>query len=52
MEDEVDLKLQLLVSSLHARLGRLPSEDEVVTFVFGDSATREAIWNSVEKEQQ
>lgn len=40
-----DDKLKLIVLSLHARLGRLPTEDELIDFVNGDSTTRETIWN-------
>ena len=38
-------KFKLLVLCLQARLGRLPTEEEVLTFIWGDKETRERIWN-------
>lgn len=38
------------VLALQARFGRLPTEEEVVGFLFGTYAQREDIWNSQTKE--
>lgn len=46
LEDE---QFMLLVMSLQARLGRLPTEEEVLDFIQGDKETREKIWNSNDK---
>ena len=48
IEDKVeqgDGRLLLIVISLQARLGRMPTEQEVTDFVFGDDDTRSNIWN-------
>ena len=48
IEDKVeqgDGRLLLIVISLQARLGRMPTEQEVIDFVFGDDDTRSNIWN-------
>jgi len=45
MSDEQDEKFMILIESLQARLGRLPTEDEVVKFIIGTKQEREAIWN-------
>ena len=43
---DADLLLKTLVTALQAKLGRLPTEDEVMAFIYGEKAEREAIWNS------
>lgn len=43
--DEADSQLKTLVMALRARLGRLPTEEELLGFIYGDHATREALWN-------
>lgn len=42
----MEAKLKILVLSLEARLGRLPTEDELRSFIHGDYETRTKIWNS------
>lgn len=37
--------LFMIVASLQARLGRLPTEEEVIQFIFGSKDEREEIWN-------
>ena len=39
-----------VVLALQARFGRLPTEDEVVGFLFGSEEQRNDIWNSQTKE--
>ena len=39
-----------VVLALQARFGRLPTEDEVVGFLFGSEKQRNDIWNSQAKE--
>lgn len=39
-----------VVLALQARFGRLPTEDEVVGFLFGSEKQRNDIWNSQTKE--
>jgi len=39
-----------VVMALQARFGRMPSEDEVIEFLFGTDAQRNDIWNSQTKE--
>ena len=39
-----------VVLALQARFGRLPTEDEVVGFLFGTEKQRNDIWNSQTKE--
>lgn len=48
--DEIpnDDKLKLLVLTLQAKLGRLPTESEIVNFIFGDKDTRKIIWDNLE----
>lgn len=45
-----DSVLTMLVGTLAARFGRLPTEDEVVEFINGDQETRDRIWNTEIKE--
>lgn len=40
-----DERFKLLVMSLQARFGRLPTEDEVIDFINGNEEERQAIWN-------
>ena len=42
---ENDEKFTTLIKALHAKLGRLPTEDEVIQFIFGDQQMREEVWN-------
>jgi hypothetical protein len=42
---ENDANFMMLVLSLKAKLGRLPTEDEVVTFINGMKAERQLIWD-------
>jgi len=44
--DDMDRKIGIVVDALAKRFGRLPSEDEVYGFVFGDKHARYEIWNS------
>lgn len=37
--------LREVIASLMARLGRLPTEDEVYVFVMGSQEERDQIWN-------
>lgn len=39
-----------IVMALQARFGQLPTEEEVVGFLFGTDAQRDDIWNSQTKE--
>ena len=43
--EQQDGRLLLIVISLQARLGRMPTEQEVIDFIFGDDDTRSNIWN-------
>ena len=43
--DEFNEKLISLTMTLQARLGRLPTEDEILTFINGDKTARVKIWN-------
>lgn len=40
-----DKKLKVLILSLQERLGREPTEEEVLGFINGTQEEREAIWN-------
>ena len=40
-----DDKLTLLIMCLQAKLGRFPTEQELLDFINGDHDTREGIWN-------
>jgi len=40
-----DEQFKMLVMGLEAKLGRLPTEDEVVAFIFGTEEERRKIWN-------
>jgi hypothetical protein len=40
--------LDLLIDGLRKRLGRWPTEGEVLEFIFGTKEEREAIWNGVD----
>lgn len=40
-----DVKIMRIVASLEERLGRYPTEDEVMTFIFGSDDERNAVWN-------
>ena len=42
--------ITMVVMALQARFGRLPTEEEVVGFLFGTDTQREDIWNSQAKE--
>ena len=42
MSDEA---LSELISRLTNRLGRVPTEEEVTTFIFGSLEEKNAIWN-------
>jgi len=44
-KEEADSKLKLFVMALTAKFGRLPTDDEVHGYIFGDSETRKKIWN-------
>lgn len=46
-----DRDMSLLIAGLERRLGRLPTEEEMHDFIFGDKETREKIWNSNKKEE-
>lgn len=48
MNPELDAKFDMLVLSLRARLGRLPTEDEVYRFITGSHEERQAIWDGQE----
>ena len=39
-------KIDMLVMALTARLNRLPTESEVMLFIFGTREDREAVWNA------
>lgn len=43
-------KLDLLIEKLTKRLGRLPTEEEVWTFINGSVTERLFIWNKVKDE--
>lgn len=45
-----DTHLEILIGSLTERLGRIPTEDEVMDFINGDEETRSNIWNQNIKE--
>ena len=42
--------ITMVVMALQARFGRLPTEEEVVGFLFGTDTQRKDIWNSQTKE--
>ena len=42
--------ITMVVMALQARFGRLPTEEEVVGFLFGTETQRKDIWNSQTKE--
>lgn len=42
-QDLMDEKFKLLIACMQAFLDRLPTEDEVVEFINGDSETRKKI---------
>jgi hypothetical protein len=44
--DQQAAKIELITRSLHTRLDRLPTEDEVYDFITGDHETRMRIWNA------
>lgn len=39
-----------IISSLWDRFGRAPTEDEVMTIIFGDDDAKHTIWNKENKE--
>lgn len=41
-----DQKIETLVVALIARLGRVPTEAEVMLFIFGDKEDRQTVWNA------
>lgn len=41
-------KLDLIIEALHKRLGRIPTEAEAKTFIFGTEDEQNAVWNSVD----
>jgi hypothetical protein len=41
-----DYRLTDLIHELHKRLGRMPEEEEVFTFIMGSDEDREQIWNT------
>lgn len=41
-----DDKIEMLVMALNARLGRLPTEAEVMLFIFGNKEDRLTVWNA------
>lgn len=43
-------KIEKIVASLAKRLGRIPTEEEVVTFIFGSVEEKVALWNKEVKE--
>lgn len=45
-----DDSLKTLVEALTTRLGRLPTEDEIIKFINGDMETRQEIWNSIKED--
>lgn len=40
-----DEDLTRILDLMTIRLGRLPTEDEVIDFIMGDIKTKEGIWN-------
>jgi len=44
--------LDELIQALRNRLGRLPTEDEVLKFITGTEWDRLVIWNSAKKEMK
>lgn len=52
LSEEMAAKVQILTLSLGIRLGRISSEDELRSFVYGDHETRMKIWNSKEYHEQ
>lgn len=49
MTKRSDEELTNLVVALEARLGRYPTEEEVINFINGDEETKNAIWNQLWK---
>lgn len=45
LKEEHEAKIVMLITALKARLGRLPTEDEVVGFMSGDADEQRRIWN-------
>ena len=43
-------KMRIVVLTLEKRLGRMPTEEEVKTFIFGSRAERQALWADNTKE--
>lgn len=43
--DERNRILDMLILALYARLGRPPTEDELVEYINGDATTRQKIWD-------
>ena len=41
----VDQDMKVLIAGLTDHLGRLPTEEEVYQFIFGDEKQRQEIWN-------
>lgn len=44
--ENMDEKFALLIISLQIRLGRMPTENEVILFIWGTPEERDEIWNS------
>lgn len=44
--------LDRIIAALRNRLGRIPTEDEVLVFIQGSDWDRLVIWNSAKKETQ
>lgn len=45
IDEEQNERFKLLVMTLNAKLGRLPTEEEVFDFIMGTKKDRERIWN-------
>ena len=45
-EEEASRVLHSLVMALTAKLGRLPTEEELIDFINGNDETRLMIWNT------
>lgn len=45
-DDELSVSLELLIDVMRMRLGYEPSENQIMSFIFDDESTKQAIWNS------
>ncbi len=41
----IENKIAELVDKLAERLGRIPTEDEVLLFIYGTDEERQSVWN-------